>query len=131
MRLSIVVFVTLMFGIALARPTSLSTRGLPEDPSTDPFYQPPEGFESQKPGTILRQRSIVASFFGLIPDPVEAHQLLYRTTAINGSAIATATTIFKPLAPKTDRFVSFHTAYDSSGVTCNPSYQYQDRKSVV
>lgn len=125
MRLSIVVFVTLMFGIALARPTSLSTRGLPEDPSTDPFYQPPEGFESQKPGTILRQRSIVASFFGLIPDPVEAHQLLYRTTAINGSAIATVTTIFKPLAPKTDRFVSFHTAYDSSGVTCNPSYQYQ------
>ncbi|CAL5867108.1 uncharacterized protein PFLUO_LOCUS1320 [Penicillium psychrofluorescens] len=100
-------------------------RGAAEDPSTDPFYQPPAGFESTAPGTILRERSIVASFFGLIPDPVEAHQLLYRTTAINGSAIATVTTIFKPPFAKTDRFISFHTAYDSSATICDPSYNYQ------
>jgi hypothetical protein len=98
---------------------------IPEDPSTDPFYNPPTGFESRAPGTILRQRRIKAAFFGLIPDPVDAYQLLYRTTAVNGSAIATVTTVFKPRYPYTDRFVSFHTEYDSSSVTCNPSYQYR------
>ncbi|KAG8407316.1 hypothetical protein J3459_010575 [Metarhizium acridum] len=98
-------------------------RALP--PSIDPFYKPPTGFESKAPGTILRQRLVISSFFGLIPDPVETWQLLYRTTAIDGSPIATVTTIFKPLFPKTDRFVSFHTAYDSSASICNPSYSYQ------
>lgn len=94
-------------------------------PSSDPFYQPPAGFESQEPGTILRTRTIVVSLFGILPDPVEAYQLLYLTTSINGSAIATVTTVFKPLFPKTDRFVSFQTAYDSSATVCDPSYSYQ------
>lgn len=104
----------------LARPTRRAS-----DPNSDPFYQPPSGLESTLPGTILHQRQVVASFFGLIPDPVEAHQLLYRTTAINGSAIATVTTVFKSFIPKKDRFIPLHTAYDSSSVSCNPSYQYQ------
>ena len=106
----------------------VSGRSLPRAtaPSSDPFYQPPAGFESTEPGTILRSRSIVASFFGILIDPVEAYQLLYRTTAINGSAIATVTTIFKPLiGAKTDRIVSFQTAYDSSASQCDPSYNYQ------
>lgn len=103
----------------------LTRRGLPVSPSSDPFYQPPSGFESTEPGTILRQRKINVAFLGLIPDPVESYQLLYRTTAINGSAIATVTTVFKPTNAKKDRFVSFHTAYDSSAPICNPSYNYQ------
>lgn len=131
-RLAITVFVAFMLGLVSARPAALSVahipnmaRGLPKAPSADPFYQPPAGFESEAPGTILRQRSISVAFLGLIPDPVEAYQLLYRTTAINGSAIATVTTIFKPTNPKTDRFVSFHTAYDSAASICDPSYNYQ------
>jgi pimeloyl-ACP methyl ester carboxylesterase len=56
---------------------------------------------------------------------VEAYQLLYRTTAINNSAIATVTTVFKPLIPQPDRFISFHTAYDSASTLCDPSYNYQ------
>lgn len=96
-------------------------------PSVDPFYQPPAAYEDDAPGTILRTRQVVTSYFGLVPDGVQAWQLLYRTTAINGSAIATVTTVFKPLVAKDDRFVSFHTAYDGaarSGV-CDPSYSYQ------
>lgn len=99
--------------------------GLPQPASSDPFYNPPAGFESEPPGTILRQRTGTVAFFGLIPDPVEAYQLLYRTTAINGSAIATVTTVFKPLLPQPDRFISFHTAYDSASTLCDPSYNYQ------
>lgn len=94
-------------------------------PANDPFYVPPSGFESAKPGTVLRERRIVAAFFGLIPDPIDARQLLYRTTAIDGSAIATVTTIFKPLFAKKDRFITFNTAYDSSASICNPSYNYR------
>lgn len=123
--------VAFMVAIVSARPavdrttSQVAPRDLPKAPADDPFYQPPAGFESEEPGTILKHRHVSVAFLGLIPDPVDAYQLLYRTTAINGSAIATVTTIFKPASPKKDRFVSFHTAYDSSATICNPSYNYQ------
>ena len=128
-RLAVLALTSFLLGHVNALPAARSTphfpRGLPTAPDSDPFYQPPSGFENEDPGTILRQRNISVAFLGLIPDPVEAYQLLYRTTAINGSAIATVTTIFKPSNPKTDRFVSFATAYDSSATICDPSYNYQ------
>lgn len=107
---------------APAGPT-LQKRALP--PSLDPFYDPPAGFESAEPGTIFKNRTVVASFLGTLPVPVETYQLLYRSTAIDGSAIAEVTTIFVPEGAATDRFVSFQTAYDSANTICNPSYQYQ------
>ncbi|OQO08296.1 hypothetical protein B0A48_06166 [Cryoendolithus antarcticus] len=95
-------------------------------PALDPFYAPPAGFAATAPGTILRTRRVQTAFLGLIPDPVQAWQLLYRTRAVDGSAIADVTTVFKPTNALTDRFVSFQTAYDGaarSGV-CDPSYNY-------
>lgn len=104
---------------------ALNARGiLPTPPSKDPFYQPPAGFESTAPGTILRKRPIAAAFFNLIPDPIEAHQILYRTNSINGSAIASVTTVFKPLVTKSDRFLTYQFAYDSAFVDCSPSYSF-------
>ncbi|GIZ47664.1 hypothetical protein CKM354_001074900 [Cercospora kikuchii] len=95
-------------------------------PAIDPFYKPPAGIDSAAPGEILRTRRIIPATFGLIPTlGVEAHQLLYRTTAVDGSAIAAVTTVFRPLIAKADRFVSFHTAYDAAATICNPSYTYQ------
>lgn len=123
--LVVTAFLALMLEVTSALPAARSIHRRATVPSDDPFYQPPAGFASKEPGTILRQRNVTVAFLGLIPDPVEAYQLLYRTTAINGSAIATVTTIFKPTAPKTDRYVSFHTAYDSSSTKCDPSYTYQ------
>ena len=98
--------------------------GLPV-PADDPFYTPPAGYENEAPGTVLRSRPIVASFFSLVPDPVEAWQVLYTSTAVNGSAITTVTTIFKPYIALLDRFVSYATAYDSAATQCDPSYAYQ------
>ncbi|KAI0485000.1 secretory lipase-domain-containing protein [Xylariaceae sp. FL0804] len=94
-------------------------------PAEDPFYTPPTGYEDTEPGTVLRSRTIEVSFFSDIPDLVEGWQLLYRTTAVNGTAISTVTTIFKPLLAYTDRFVSYATAYDSSATKCDPSYAYE------
>jgi hypothetical protein len=75
---------------------------------------PPAGFESQPPGAILRTRKINSAYFGLIPNPVTSYQILYRTTAVDGSATSTVTTVFVPTGAKKDRFVSFHTAYDGA-----------------
>ncbi|OQE46022.1 hypothetical protein PENCOP_c001G03642 [Penicillium coprophilum] len=111
--------------IASALPASPVPRTTVQPPDTDPFYQPAADFASKAPGTILSQRKISAAFFGLVPIDVEAYQLLYRTTAIDGSAIATVTTVFKPKNAKLDRLVSFATAYDSSATKCQPSYGYQ------
>lgn len=96
-------------------------------PADDPFYSAPVNVASKAPGTVLRSRSIQASFFSDVPDPVEAWQVLYRTTAINGTALAAVTTIFKPLTPNLmlDRFVSYASAYDSSATQCDPSYAYR------
>jgi hypothetical protein len=92
----------------------------------------------RKSGSLQVDSTLVAvliltasSFFGLVPDPIDAYQLLYRTTAINGTAISGVTTVFNPplsglLQP--NRFVTFDTAYDGaaqSGI-CDPSYNYQE-----
>ncbi|CEO60830.1 hypothetical protein PMG11_05342 [Penicillium brasilianum] len=126
-RLAVVALLAFMLAIATARPASMRTlpRSAPMAPSDDPFYQPPAGYQSEAPGIILREREISVAFLGFIPQPVKAYQLLYRTTAINGTAIAGVTTIFVPSSAKKDRFLSFHTAYDSSATICNPSYNYQ------
>lgn len=130
-HLALAVFLALMLATASARPMLASRAG---PPSEDPFYDPPEGFENEAPGTILRQRTIDATFFKTIPNPVEAHQLLYRTEAIDGAAIATVTTVFKPWFPMDDRWISFHTAYDSSSPKCSPSNIYRaggETKNVI
>ena len=110
---------------ASARPSKLDRRQTVPLPADDPFYVPPAGYESEAPGTVLRSRTIEASFFSDVPDPVYGWQLLYRTTAVNGSAISTVTTVFRPLLYYPDRFVSYATAYDSSATECDPSYAYE------
>lgn len=118
LRLAVVLLAAIpqVLGLALPRATS---------PDTDPFYQPPAGFESKPLGTVLRSRLIVAAFFGFVPDPIVSYQLLFRTESLNGTAIAGVTTVFKPLISRSDRFVSFHTAYDSSAPKCDPSWAYE------
>lgn len=128
---SLTAVVALLASVPLASAAPASPRtvgrrqGVPV-PANDPFYTPPAGYQNTQPGTVLNSRTISASFLSDIPDPVEAWQVLYRTTAINGTPIATVTTVFKPwLFAKTDRFISYQTAYDSSDTACDPSYNYR------
>ena len=65
-------------------------------PCDDPFYQPPSGYQHAEPGTVLRSRDVELAFLGLIPQPVTAIQLLYRTMDMNGQPEATVTTVIVP-----------------------------------
>lgn len=109
-------------------------RGRPQLPSRDPFYQPPKGFEHARPGTVLRSRDVELALLGLIPQRVEAIQLLYRTTDTNGLPLATATTVLLPAdrSPhKPTPVLSYQCAIDAVSGRCFPSYALQSRSRAV
>jgi hypothetical protein len=105
----------------------------PLPPQSDPFYQPPSGFQSTSPGTILKARTVSVAAFGYLPQKVQAWQLLYRTTDTQGNPEATVTTVLAPLnalepskgASASRPLLSYQVAEDSSAPQCAISYQLQ------
>lgn len=94
-------------------------------PSDDPFYQPPPGYQHAAPGTVLRSRDVELAFLGLILQPVNATQLLYRTRDINGTPEVTVTTVIVPaeVTPgQTCPLLSYQCAIDAISSRCFPSY---------
>lgn len=103
----------------------LQRRIRPVVPAKDAFYQPPDGYEHARPGTILRSRDVELAFLGLIPQKFHATQLLYRTTDLNGEPQATATTVVVPTERTSDGpmpIVSYQCAIDAVAGRCFPSY---------
>jgi hypothetical protein len=103
-------------------------------PSDDPFYQPPPGFQHAEPGTVLRSREVELAFLGLIPQPIKATQLLYRTMDMNGKPEATVTTVIVPaeLAPgQTCPLLSYQCAIDAVSSRCFPSYALRRRANAL
>jgi hypothetical protein len=103
-------------------------------PSDDPFYLPPPGYQHAEPGTVLRSREVELAFLGLIPQPVKAVQLLYRTMNMNGDPEATATTVIVPaeLAPgQTCPVLSYQCAIDAMTSRCFPSYALRRRAKAL
>ncbi|KAB8233244.1 hypothetical protein ETB97_003193 [Aspergillus alliaceus] len=112
-----------------AVPTGLPPRGsAPVLPVDDPFYVPPEGFETSAPGTILRHRTppnpIAALSFAKV-NIEAAHQILYRTTDSFGNAIATVSTILIPHNADYSKLLSYQVAEDAADPNCAPSYAFQ------
>lgn len=98
----------------------------PPPPQSDAFYQPPAGFEASAPGTVLRSRAVDVAAFGLLPQKVQAWQLLYRTTDTQDQPEATVTTVLLPVGAKpsvTRPLVSYQVAEDSAAPQCAISYQ--------
>src|SRR5437763_1366659 len=116
----------IMAGIGVtAAPAGAAT---PPPPQSDPFYQPPAGFESTAPGTVLRSRQTSIAAFALLPQKVQAWQLLYRTTDTQDKPQATVTTVLLPWGAKPDKsrpLVSYQVAEDSAAPQCAISYQLQ------
>jgi hypothetical protein len=92
-------------------------------PQHDPFYQPPAGFQSAAPGTILRSRPVQVAVFGIFPQGEQAWQLLYRTTNYLGKPAASVTTVLRPAGAAPRAIVSYQIAEDASAPQCAPSYE--------
>ena len=120
--------------IARPRHEELHRKVRPLLPSDDPFYQPPLGFQHAEPGTVLRSRDVELAFLGLIPQPVNAVQLLYRTMDMHGEPEATATTVIVPaeLAPERPcPLLSYQCAIDAVSSRCFPSYALRRRAKAL
>ena len=103
-------------------------------PTDDPFYRPPAGFQHAGPGTVLRSRDIEVAFLGLIPQPLTATQLLYRTTDMHGNPEAAVTTVIVPaeVAPgQTCPLLSYQCAIDAVSSRCFPSYALRRRAKAL
>lgn len=134
MRRLLVIALTLALGMTgvvtgtahAAAPKASSATVLP--PDQDPFYVPPAGYESDPNGTVLRSRSIVAIYL-VVPVPVKAYQVLYKSTDGHGAPVAEAATILVPIAPWTGNgkrpLVAYQLAEDSVSTRCQPSYTLQ------
>ncbi|WP_371869941.1 lipase family protein [Mycobacterium kubicae] len=94
-------------------------------PDEDPFYSAPPDFEQSEPGTLLRSRPVELGFLGLIKQPVQATQLLYRSTNLHGEAEVAVTTVLLPdrSDPTAVRpLLSYQCAIDAVTPRCFPSY---------
>jgi acetyl esterase/lipase len=103
-------------------------------PSDDPFYQPPRGFQHAEPGTVLRSRDVELAFLGLIPQPITATQLLYRTTDMNGEPEATVTTVIVPAELDPEQacpLLSYQCAIDAMSSRCFPSYALRRKSKAL
>jgi alpha-beta hydrolase superfamily lysophospholipase len=103
-------------------------------PRDDPFYQPPPGYQHAEPGTVLRSRDVELAFLGLIPQPVTATQLLYRTMDMNGKPEAAVTTVVVPAdgdPEQTCPLLSYQCAIDAMSSRCFPSYALRRRSKAL
>jgi acetyl esterase/lipase len=103
-------------------------------PSDDPFYQPPPGYHHAEPGTVLRSRDVELAFLGLIPQPVNATQLLYRTMDMNGEPEATVTTVIVPAQLDPEQacpLLSYQCAIDAMSSRCFPSYALRRKSKAL
>jgi hypothetical protein len=105
-------------------------------PSQDPWYKPPENWESAAPGTVFKTRP--HAYSKISPSPIanisDVFQILFRSTDSNDNATWGVTTLFLPAAPcdKSNptamcdqRLVSYQIPYDTAFLDASPSYNLQ------
>jgi hypothetical protein len=120
--LLIVLVLALLSGFASSPATGAANRRLP---TKDPFYSygGHKSLAKIPRGTVLKKRVVQVSLSSS-PTPVNADQLLYRTTDQSGHPAVTVTTVLQP-SPATSvapRIVGYLSFYDALGSQCDPSY---------
>lgn len=93
----------------------------PRPSPRDPFYVPPPGWEDTLPGNLLRRRQVRIALFGIVPLRLQAWQLLYRTTDLNGAPETTVTTVLVP-HNVTGPVLAYQCAIDAVTSRSFPSY---------
>ncbi|MFI5780993.1 lipase family protein [Nocardia sp. NPDC051570] len=120
--------VTIATALLLGNVSPTPATADPIAPQSDPFYQPPDGFESAEPGAILRSRPVQLAVTTILPVHIQSWQLLYRTTDLNDQPTVSVTTVAMPMGadPRNHRpLVSQQFYYDSVAPQCAPSYVLQ------
>lgn len=107
-------------------PPVVSGPGQPVVPNEDPFYRPVSDVEGAQPGQVLRQRRSQVRL-GVVPVPVSAWQLLYRSTTALGEPDAVSGTVLVPATGWTGRgarpLVSYAVGTHGLADRCAPSYE--------
>ncbi|HEX4752056.1 MAG TPA: lipase family protein [Solirubrobacterales bacterium] len=96
----------------------------PPTPEEDPFYQYSGStpLAQVAPGTVLKTRTLSYHVVG-VPLPVQAVQLLYRSTSELGEPTVNVTSVLKPpLSIGTPQVVAYQSFYDSLNPADEPSY---------
>ncbi|ATL69198.1 hypothetical protein CRH09_26470 [Nocardia terpenica] len=110
-------------------PSSYESPFLP-DPTGDPYLD--QNFplsDHIENGTILSSRPITVRPPLALTSQTRAWQIWFKSTAPDGSPIATLTTVLKPNGWN-GKIVSNDFAIDGLGKTCNPSYQLTHAFSI-
>lgn len=112
---------------AAALPLSQSSAQQVVPPRDDPFYTPPKGLRGKKPGEVLRSRPVDVSANGYgFATPVDAHQILYRSTSATNTPNAVSGTVLVPTDAWSDGprpLVSYAVGTHGLGPECAPSYR--------
>jgi hypothetical protein len=117
---------TALIGVAALTLAALSSSGsaataLPL-PEHDSFYRWSGPLSQLPPGTPLRERTVTLAAT-TTQTPLEATQVLYRTTDATGHPAVSVTTVVLPaagtVAPKVVAYLSFYDAFTSR---CDPSF---------
>jgi hypothetical protein len=93
-----------------------------DPPQDDSIYTHAEPIDDVEPGTVLKENHFRYHLFGL-PTPLEATQLLYRSTGQTGKPTVNVTSIIRPpFQHDTTKVISYQSAYDSLNRNDEPSY---------
>lgn len=99
-------------------------------PPPDAFYDVPANLAGLRPGAIIRTRPVQARAFQTFPINLDSWQILYRTSAADGSPDAAVTTVMVPHgeygqnghAKGPRPLLSYNPATDSTLRVCDASY---------
>lgn len=100
--------------------------GQPTRPAQDSFYRLPSDLHSGEPGDLIRSR-LSHVRVGVLPAPVRAWQVLYRSTSARDEPNAVSGTVLVPGTPWLGSgprpIVSYTIGTHGLGDQCAPSYQ--------
>ncbi|CAN6613967.1 hypothetical protein TRVA0_005S03400 [Trichomonascus vanleenenianus] len=91
-------------------------------PLQDDFYKAPSGFESKKPGEVLKSREIQVDTLEVQGNIEKMYQIMYRTTSSLNNATYAVTSLLVPKNANSKKLLSFQTPEDANYVGCAPSY---------
>lgn len=108
-------------GRQVSKKQGSGTSAAPIPPLQDPWYSAPDGFESAKPGDVLRIRDAPGNLTSLASNCSAAYNILYRTTNSQYKPDWAVTTVFVPVT-ESPALLSYQIPYDSAFLDASPSY---------